>query len=58
MWQRPPYDAEQIEVWREGWTEVRTIVRHGDPAMNVAGLYWRMPESKPTPPKPNLRVVK
>ena len=45
-WRLPPFNLEKVEVWREGWTETRIIDRHGDPAMNVAGLYWREPRER------------
>lgn len=45
----PPCLAEFVEVWRQGWTDTAVISRHCDPAMNIAGLYWRQPRPKDPP---------
>lgn len=36
-----PVGFEMVEVWRYGWTETSIVYVGRDPAMNVAGLWWR-----------------
>lgn len=36
-----PYRYDFVEAWREEWPQSHVVSVRGDPAMNVAGLYWR-----------------
>lgn len=39
----PPQTLERVEIWREWMTETKVIDRNGNPAWNVAGVWWREP---------------
>ena len=48
----PPWTLDRVEIWREGMTDTKVIDRHGDPAWNVFGVWWREPvERTETPMK-------
>jgi hypothetical protein len=41
-WGRSAYGYVEVEIWREGWRETKTVdPRRMHPATNVNGLHWR-----------------